>query len=456
MMAGRCAQCGALLKADARFCPQCGAQAFSAATPASSGQRTLPPAMAASRGRGKFVIFFFALIVVAAIAVWMTGRNAKQPVQGQHAADSASSPEPAKPTSSSSPAEPALTSAPGTPPAVSYPEWKAGLAAPKVPLAEGLTVVTAIAHPSAGDYESIKRIQSVSAEAIQIAYSSDVPGEAPPSGNASAAPPRRSCIRTVQQQDLKKASEYHENFCAGNDEAYPGTTAISISMQTLAELKKGSATIKYQATENGGPADQTCELKRVETADVSIPVLINDRRDRLPAVHARCTTKEKEEDSEFYVLDQPDNPLVLAWQLGFSNKLQVIKITVPEDVPEIEQSLQQTGRAEVYGIYFDFGSASIRPESAPVLKQISDALAKNPAWKLSIEGHTDNVGGDGYNLDLSNRRAQAVKLALVSQYHVDASRLATAGFGASRPKETNDTLEGRARNRRVELVRPPS
>ena len=107
----------------------------------------------------------------------------------------------------------------------------------------------------------------------------------------------------------------------------------------------------------------------------------------------------------------------------------------------------------MYGIYFDFASDTIRPESEPVLKEIADALAKNPAWKLRVEGHTDNVGGQAYNTELSNRRAAAVKQALAERYHVSADRLTTAGFGASRPKEPNDTLEGRARNRRVELVR---
>lgn len=78
---------------------------------------------------------------------------------------------------------------------------------------------------------------------------------------------------------------------------------------------------------------------------------------------------------------------------------------------------------------------------------------KNTGWKLSIEGHTDNIGGDAYNLDLSKRRAAAVRTVLVDQHSVTADRLTTAGYGASRPKESNDTLAGRARNRRVELVR---
>ncbi len=90
-----------------------------------------------------------------------------------------------------------------------------------------------------------------------------------------------------------------------------------------------------------------------------------------------------------------------------------------------------------------------------MLKEIADVMAKNPAWKLSVEGHTDNIGGAASNQDLSARRAAAVRQALVGGHHVAADRLTPAGFGASRPKETNDTLEGRARNRRVELVRQP-
>jgi len=107
----------------------------------------------------------------------------------------------------------------------------------------------------------------------------------------------------------------------------------------------------------------------------------------------------------------------------------------------------------VHGIYFDFGSATIKPESEPALKEIGDAVAKNPSWMLSVEGHTDNIGGDAANMELSKRRADAVKQALTTQYHVSPAKLTTAGFGATQPKESNDTPEGRARNRRVELVK---
>ena len=136
-------------------------------------------------------------------------------------------------------------------------------------------------------------------------------------------------------------------------------------------------------------------------------------------------------------------------------RVEVVKINFPVAKPEnvVEKQLIEDKRAVTYGIYFDFNKDTLKPESGPVLKEIADAMTHNPDWKLTVEGHTDNIGGDVYNLDLSKRRAAAVKEALVSQYNIAPDRLLTNGFGASRPVAPNDTLEGRARNRRVELVR---
>ena len=119
----------------------------------------------------------------------------------------------------------------------------------------------------------------------------------------------------------------------------------------------------------------------------------------------------------------------------------------------MEKHLAVEKHVDVYGIYFDFASDRLRPESTPVLSEIAGALANNAGWKLSINGHTDNIGGDASNMDLSRRRSDSVRRALVEQYHIDAARLITGGFGASQPKESNATVEGRGKNRRVELVR---
>jgi outer membrane protein OmpA-like peptidoglycan-associated protein len=86
------------------------------------------------------------------------------------------------------------------------------------------------------------------------------------------------------------------------------------------------------------------------------------------------------------------------------------------------------------------------------LQAIADMLGRH-RWTVSIEGHTDNVGTDAYNDDLSVRRAAAVRTALVRDHAIAGARLSSAGFGERKPRETNDTIAGRARNRRVELVR---
>jgi outer membrane protein OmpA-like peptidoglycan-associated protein len=108
---------------------------------------------------------------------------------------------------------------------------------------------------------------------------------------------------------------------------------------------------------------------------------------------------------------------------------------------------------EIYGIYFDFASATIRPESEAVLSEIADILERNPDWTLNVDGHTDNIGGLAFNQQLSEQRAAAVKDALVTRYQIAPNRLLTRGYGLTRPVESNDTLAGRARNRRVELLR---
>jgi outer membrane protein OmpA-like peptidoglycan-associated protein len=103
-------------------------------------------------------------------------------------------------------------------------------------------------------------------------------------------------------------------------------------------------------------------------------------------------------------------------------------------------------------IHFDTAKAVIKPESQPTVDQIVALLKSNPKLKISVEGHTDNVGTLQSNQVLSEARAAAVVEAIVKQ-GVDRARLASAGFGQSTPVADNRTEEGRAKNRRVELVR---
>jgi outer membrane protein OmpA-like peptidoglycan-associated protein len=120
---------------------------------------------------------------------------------------------------------------------------------------------------------------------------------------------------------------------------------------------------------------------------------------------------------------------------------------------DLYDKLAADGRAVTHGILFDVDSDRIRPESTPTLKEIGDMLKAHPDLRLSIEGHTDATGNEKHNQELSERRAASVKAFLVSEYGIDAGRLQTAGFGASKPVADNNTPEGRQQNRRVELVK---
>ena len=537
-----CGQCGSLVGAG-NFCDKCGARLAhapaTAATPpvqpaaqpplpsAPTPQPAAQPAAQGSNSLTKYLVgclVFILLIVLAALgSCAYIGYRAKKKADeisqayksndlnklaGALGAGSSKSGGQGSGGSGSS-----STSAP-----LSFPAWTPSSqseSGSRVPLRPGLTVVTAIAQ-FGGDYESIKQIQQVSASAVRLSYRADnVPNplEGLQKLSGDKAPKSSGSVtgsRTVRTEDLRSAHDYMQWFGPNQPEVMPGSTAISVSREVLVELKDQGETefsfriggLKGMAGSllgalgqmagggaTGAPKETKdladmgkgqCTLKRAGSGLTSFPVLLNDRRVSLPAVHAQCTTDDGLND--FYFLDDLDNPLALAWKLTGSDTLQVVKISYPPPPAaspgaasssgaggagagagsgggggaggqHIEQELKQTGQAEVYGIYFDFASDKIKPESEPVQREIADALNHNPTWKLRVEGHTDNIGGDEYNLDLSQRRAEAVKSALVNRYHIAAARLTPKGFGATRPKEPNDTLAGRARNRRVELVR---
>jgi len=129
------------------------------------------------------------------------------------------------------------------------------------------------------------------------------------------------------------------------------------------------------------------------------------------------------------------------------------QIRIAESAPDFSTVINASGKYISHGINFDTDSERLKPESAAMLKQVAAALTKNPNLKLEIDGYTDSVGKADHNLDLSKRRAQAVKTVLVAQFGVDADRLTSNGFGADNPIGSNDTPDGRAGNRRVEFLK---
>ncbi len=129
-----------------------------------------------------------------------------------------------------------------------------------------------------------------------------------------------------------------------------------------------------------------------------------------------------------------------------------MKQEVTADASSLSNEINKSGHVAVYGIHFDTGKATILPDSEATLGEIVKLLQQDADLKLRVEGHTDNQGNAAANQALSEKRAQAV-VAWLTAHGVAANRLTAKGFGQAKPIEDNGTEDGRAKNRRVELVK---
>jgi len=173
------------------------------------------------------------------------------------------------------------------------------------------------------------------------------------------------------------------------------------------------------------------------------------------------------EDSAHYLLARLTTPTVLTYASVLAYRhpkgqtiLRYLTVT-PEEIEfnlitatgeSMAEEIEKTGKVAVYGIYFDTDSAEIKAESNDTIAEIARLLELRPELSLFVDGHTDDEGADDYNLDLSGRRARSVVAALIGSHGVEDRRLEARGFGEAQPVAANDTDDGRAWNRRVELV----
>ena len=160
----------------------------------------------------------------------------------------------------------------------------------------------------------------------------------------------------------------------------------------------------------------------------------------------------------------PSGAIYASISFGESNRGTVAVVRVVEtkemdankivvlNAMQMEQAITATGRVNLYSLHFDFDKDTLRPESMPTLAEISILMNARPALNLQIVGHTDNQGTAAYNADLSQRRAARVVEALVGRFGIAGPRLTASGAGLAMPVASNDSEDGRAQNRRVELV----
>jgi len=142
------------------------------------------------------------------------------------------------------------------------------------------------------------------------------------------------------------------------------------------------------------------------------------------------------------------------YQLNIIQKGEMIQDVVanPEVSEVFAKEIDEKGKVVIYGIHFDTDKSEVKPESEAALKEVSKLLSQNSSLKLYIVGHTDNVGELDYNMKLSQARAESVIKELTSKYGVALDRVKPYGVGPLSPVASNKTEEGRAKNRRVELI----
>lgn len=335
----------------------------------------------------------------------------------------------------------------------------------EIPVVPGLTFVLAVHAPEAaaagsrialGDYEMVVALTGADDSALTLQTRIDAQDEG---GKALLV----NIERRVPSADLASARLQVLGFHTKDPRTIDGSTALGPSLAVMRDLKQeGRATVSLQNFRHLSTSRGT--LTRVSSGAVPFLVIVNGRRVELQAMHVtgQLAYGENVRPWEMYLLDHPRQPLTLRYAVGAigarapfkaETTREIVRIDFPVGDAALEATLAKECRVEVPGIYFDFDRATLNPQSSRALTSIATMLARHDAWRVAIEGHTDNVGTDVYNQDLSQRRAAAVKEALVGDHALSPARLTTAGFGSKRPKETNDTIAGRARNRRVELVR---
>lgn len=150
--------------------------------------------------------------------------------------------------------------------------------------------------------------------------------------------------------------------------------------------------------------------------------------------------------------DESNKRTLVFLQVVEVKAMQTGQVSLP-DATAMQKALTESGKVAVYGVYFDTDRADVKAESKAALDEMGKLLQANPTLKVYVVGHTDNQGSLARNMDLSQKRADAVVKALTESYRIPAIRLSARGVASLAPVASNDAEEGRANNRRVELVK---
>jgi outer membrane protein OmpA-like peptidoglycan-associated protein len=350
-----------------------------------------------------------------------------------------------------------------------------------LPLPQGATVVTTLSFPG-GERESFMNVKEVSPKGTRWTWNLvEI--------RAQGDTVKEELAFVESTDDVADAFRILTFHGKEGPVEHPGYTMMAVSRAVYRRLR-ATGVDSFQVMElappaGSGPAAQLVEgllgrrrwvpvrwrgtLAVTTPATAPFSLLVNGRRQEVSALHLRgnFAAKGRRFEPEVWVLADSAYPLLLKW-IGHSAQPSNVYQTVRVDFPpagsevaasggrqsgDLEGALSSECRVELPGIYFAFNSAVLDPASDRTIGVLAEVLGRHPDWIATIEGHTDSIGTPAANQTLSEQRAAAVRERLVGTHKVDPSRLYSTGYGSGKPRESNATIEGRARNRRVELVR---
>ncbi len=373
-----------------------------------------------------------------------------------------------------------------------------------VPLAQDL-VFTTTSHSAlvagdrslpVADTEVVYSIETADADRIQFTFSFSAPGDAATASALDAVPHRIE--RTVRREDFRSATRMSVLVSSADSAMVPGQTFAGTSEAVVRALHESGTTgfvlgvnepdagleALGQLVGAAKPASTGAPLvasgvsvllsalsasrhyyrgalTRVGTGTEPFSVLLDGRRTTVPAVHARGDphVRQPSHRSGVLVARRPEQRSDA--QVGGGRDLRSGDADYTAGRARQPKSWCRRRGADRHQLscgterrVFHHRKRKRRwTRSLPALEALAGVLREHADWRVTIEGHTDNIGSADYNLDLSTRRTAAVKDVLIRRFSVPEAGLRTKGYGLTRPIETNATDEGRAHNRRVEVSR---
>jgi len=257
--------------------------------------------------------------------------------------------------------------------------------------------------------------------------------------------------KLLEEDKLQKSEHLEGKITRITYQAPQGRSTLEIYRNFESALKQAGFQVLFSCAEQAC-ADGNYPLHQTVKADVGDAIDTWAGQQGWGLRHLSAKLARPEGDAYVSLLVQNGNDAEVV-QLDVIEMKPMEAGLVAVNAETLAGDITRTGHASVYGIYFDTGKADVKPESDATLKEIAKLLQAQSDLKLYVVGHTDNQGTFDMNMDLSRRRGDAVVKVLTAKYGVAAARLRAAGDGPTAPVASNDTEDGRAKNRRVELVK---